>query len=113
MPGYYRFEVLSSPDEMAAHFDLILQLNADMKMDDYVSMLKEMVRAGYKQVAVFEGEKCVGISGYWIATKLYSGKYLEPDNVVIDIDHRSKGIGKLLCEWLCEEARRNNCKTVM
>jgi GNAT superfamily N-acetyltransferase len=76
-------------------------------------MLEEMLKNGYRMIGVFDGKKCIGISGFWIGTKLYSDKYLEPDNVVIDKNYRSKGIGKLLFDWLSAEAKLHGCKTIM
>ena len=64
-------------------------------------------------VIVEKSKKIIGLSGFWIGTKLYCDKYLEPDNVVIDKAYRSMGIGKLLMDWLVEEGKRNNCKMIM
>jgi|ERR1051326_818513 GNAT superfamily N-acetyltransferase len=100
-------------EEMLLQLPLINQLSPDIKQKDYERMLDEMLSHGYRMVGIFDGEKCIGISGFWIGTKFYSDKYLEPDNVVIDKNYRSKGIGKLLLDWLTEEAKRNNCKTIM
>ena len=63
----------------------------------------------YGQVAVFDGEKCVGISGYWLGTKLWCGKYLELDNVIVINEYRSQGVGKILSEYLENKAILNNC----
>ena len=59
-----------------------------------------MVPRGYRMVAVFDGAECVGMSGVWSATKFYSGKYFELDNVVVDSARRSSGIGKLMCDFI-------------
>ena len=50
----------------------------------YVALLEEMVPNGYKQIAIYDINKLVAVSGYWINTKLYSGRYLEIDNFVVD-----------------------------
>jgi hypothetical protein len=42
-----------------------------------------MIPNNYKQIAVFEGDVCVGLSGLWSGTKLWSGKYLEIDNFIV------------------------------
>ena len=76
-------------------------------------MLEEMLNNGYRMIGVFDADKCIGVSGFWLGTKLYSDKYLEADNVVIDKGYRSKGIGKLLMDWLEEEAKRKGCKMLM
>lgn len=109
----YTLKELLSLNEMLSHISIIQQLQSSLTLEEYKTMLPEMLKNGYGQVAVFDNEKCIGISGYWIGTKLYSGKYLEMDNVVIDENYRSKGIGKLLCDWCINKAKENNCKKVM
>lgn len=113
MQNNFTFRELLSLDEMLEHISVVQQLQSSLTSEEYKQMLPEMIPNGYAQVGVFDGEKCIGISGYWIGTKLYSGKYLEMDNVVIDSEYRSKGIGKMLCDWCIEKAQQNNCKKVM
>ena len=64
-------------------------------------------------VLVWDGDFCAGLSGIWISTKIYSGKYLEMDNVVIDASYRSKGIGTLLTDFITKYAVESGCKTMM
>ena len=99
--------------EMLLQLPLINQLNPDIRQKDYERMLEEMLKHGYRMIGVFDGKKCIGVSGFWLGTKLYSDKYLEADNVVIDKNYRSKGIGKLLMDWLEDEAKRKGCKMLM
>ena len=102
-----------SKAEMLLQLPLINQLSSDIKQNDYERMLDEMLKHGYRMIGIFDGKKCIGVSGFWLGTKLYSDKYLEADNVVIDKEYRSKGIGKLLMDWLEAEAKRSGCKTIM
>jgi hypothetical protein len=44
----------------------------------------------YKQLAVFENEICIAVTGFWTGTKLWSGKYIEIDNFIVHPEHRSK-----------------------
>jgi GNAT superfamily N-acetyltransferase len=104
---------MHSLEEMLARYDTIIQLSPQLTEQDYSRMLQDMLAHGYRQVAVFEGKKCIGVSGFWISTKLYCDKYVELDNVVIDIAYRSKGIGKLMCDWILEEGKRLGCKTAL
>lgn len=113
MQSTYTFQELHTLPEMLQHISLVQQLQSSLTLEEYKTMLPQMINNGYFQVAVFDNEKCIGISGIWINTKLYSGKYLEMDNVVIDANYRSQGIGKLLCDWCINKAKENNCKTVM
>lgn len=109
----YTFKELLTTTEMLSYISIVQQLQFSLTLEEYKILLPEMLKNGYGQVAVFDNDKCIGISGYWIGTKLYSGKYLEMDNVVIDENYRSKGIGKLLCDWCINKAKENNCKKVM
>ena len=99
--------------EMHSLFPLIIQLSPQLKLTEYKIYLKDMIKHGYRMAGVFENKKCIGMSGFWIATKLYSGKYVELDNVVIDKNYRSQGVGKLLCDWIIKEAKRKGCVTAM
>ncbi len=109
----FTFRELHTSDEMLAYHPIIQQLQPSLSSEAYEQMLPEMISNGYSQVIVLDNNKCVGISGIWINTKLYSGKYLEMDNVVIDKNYRSKGIGKLLCDWCIAKAKKQNCEKIM
>ncbi len=99
---------------MLKQYALVRQLNPTMPEQRYKALLQQMLPNGYRMVGVFgEAGNCIGLSGFWISTKLYSGKFLEPDNFVVDAAHRSTGVGKLLSDWMLEEAQRHNCDTVM
>ena len=98
---------------MLSLYPLIVQLNTTLKQAGYKVFLRDMLSHGYRMAGVFEGKKCIGISGFWISTKLYSGKYVELDNVVIDKDHRGGGAGKLLCDWIVAEGKKQGCVMAM
>lgn len=106
-------QVLSSAEEMALHFDLVSQLGYPNSKEEYLEALTAMTKNGYKQIAYWLDGNCVGIAGFWINTKLYSGKYMDVDNVVIDQNQRGKGIGENMMQWLEEHASKNECKSIV
>jgi GNAT superfamily N-acetyltransferase len=95
--------------EMLPHFEMIQFLYPKMKNETYESYLNEMLPHNYKQLAIFEGEICVGITGFWFGVKLWTGKYLEIDNFVTHPEHRKKGIAKLMTDYLAEKAKDLGC----
>ena len=110
----YHFKILHTIPEMLQFIDLVKQLHAhDYDKEEYGRMLGEMVPHGYCQVSAFDGEKCVGIAGYWINTKLFTGKYAELDNVVTDSAYRGKGIGTELCRFIEKDAITKGCKYIV
>lgn len=113
MKQKFTFKEIEGKEKMAGLFPLIKQLNPGLKKSEYVHMLDDMLAHGYRMVAVYDGETCAGLSGFWISTKIYSGKYVELDNVVIDKSYRNKGLGKKLCDRVLKEAKKRGCKTAM
>jgi len=104
---------LTTLPEMTAQLELIQQLYPKITLEKYESFLSEMIPHKYTQIAVFDNEKCVGITGCWFSTKLWSGKYLEIDNFVVDEAHRSQGIGKLLTDFIEQKAISLGCTNIV
>ncbi len=100
---------LETINEMLDQISIMQELYPTLTEAQYHEMLQDMIPNNYGQVAVFENNVCVGISGYWIGTKLWCGKYLELDNFIVSKSHRSKGIGKILSDYLENKANLNNC----
>ncbi len=114
MKQAYKIKEFLTLEDMVAQFSLFSQLNNTVTIFDYERMLRDgMLPRGYRMVGVFDGEKCIAISGVWLGTKLYCDRYLEADNVVVDADYRSKGAGKLLFDWLTAEGKRLGCTLLM
>ncbi len=109
----YTFKILIQKTEMLPHYLLIRQLSPGVTEERYTHLLDDMLAHGYRMVAIFDGADCVGISGIWVATKIYSGRYLEMDNVVVADTHRSKGIGQLLTDFVEKLALAEGCETMM
>lgn len=113
MQNNFFVKELTTIDDMIEHISIIRELDPNLTKTEYTLMLNEMMPNGYGQVAVYENKKCIAISGFWINTKLYSGKYLEMDNVIVLPEYRSKGVGKILSDWCINKAKENNCKRLM
>ncbi|MBK8226696.1 MAG: GNAT family N-acetyltransferase [Flavobacteriales bacterium] len=108
-----QLRTLANAEEMLPHLNLIQQLTPSLTIAEYRSLLEAMVPHRYAMLAAFEGDACLGLSGYWIGHKLYCGRYLEIDNFVVDAKHRSHGIGQLLMDELIRIAQREGCVRVM
>ena len=91
---------LVDKQEMINNISVLQVLYPSLTLAEYEAELDQMLPHNYGQVGVFDGENCLGISGFWIGTKLWCGKYLELDNIVVLEKYRSKGVGKLLFDFL-------------
>lgn len=100
---------LSGFDEIATIYPLYRQsssLTEAMFRDRLIAML---VQGNYRCIAAYLDGRMVGVSGFWIGMQLWSGKYAEPDHVLVDSNLRSLGIGAQLMRWIEVEALRLGC----
>lgn len=93
--------------------DIVRELYPDLTLEYYSEMLENMLPKNYFQIGIFENEECIAISGYWLGTKLWCGKYLELDNVVVKSSKRGSGAGKLIQAYLEEKAKAMNCNIMV
>jgi GNAT superfamily N-acetyltransferase len=100
---------IHSKEEMLKNYELLLDVYPTLSLDEYTSELDDMLPHNYGQVGIYEGDTCIGMTGFWIGSKLWCGKYMELDNVVISKKHRSKGAGQILFEYMEEKAKQENC----
>lgn len=104
-----RTEFLYDKQQMLQHLDVLQELYPSLTADQYAAELELMLPHNYSQLAVFDHATCVAICGVWIGNKLWIGKYLELDNIVVKASYRSKGVGELIFRTLEQKALDENC----
>ena len=95
--------------EMLEQLSVLNELYPNLTLDEYSVELDDMLPHRYGQVAVFDENECIAISGFWIGNKLWVGKYLELDNIIVLEKYRSQGIGKLMFDFLEKKAKEQQC----
>lgn len=104
---------LTTIDQMLAELAILKHLYPTFTPEKYESYLKEMVPHNYKQLAIYENDVCVALTGYWTGFKLWSGKYIEIDNFIVDPAHRAKGLGKKMTDYIDVKAREEGCTMIV
>ena len=104
---------LTTIEEMLEQIGIIRHLYPNISEEKYQNYLEAMIPHNYTQIAIFEEEKCVGLTGLWYGIKLWSGKYMEIDNFIVHPDHRSKGIGKRLTDYVNQKATDLDCTMIV
>lgn len=99
--------------EMLKNIELMRFLYPDFPLEKYESYLNEMILHNYKQLAVYDNDSCVAITGFWTGTKLWSGKYIEIDNFIVHPEHRSKGLGKMMTDYIDVKAKKEGCSMIV
>ncbi len=104
---------LSTSDEMILFHHIISELYPKMTVKEYEAKLIKMIPHNYKQVAIFNDKnECLGVSGFWIGNKLWCGKYMELDNIIIKKENRASGVGSFLFKYLKEKAQKLECNII-
>jgi len=106
----YRIEFISK-ENLDSIIPLLELLNPETVRDVIVERLEEIKKSDYQCVGVYDGSQLIAISGIWILNKIYAGKHIEPDNVIVHPDFRSHGIGELLLNWVHDYAISIGCLT--
>lgn len=104
---------LTTIEEMVVQIEIIRYLYPTISEAKYKAYLELMLPHNYSQVAVFEGDECLGLTGLWYGVKLWSGKYMEIDNFIVHPKHRSKGIGKMLTDFVNQKATDLECTMIV
>lgn len=100
---------ITTKEEMLANLALLNEVYPELRREEYSEELDSMLPHNYGQVGVFDEGNCIGLTGYWIGTKLWCGRYMELDNVVISKKYRSKGIGQQLFDYMQTMALEKKC----
>lgn len=102
-------------NDLPAAAELLTQLNPETPAAIIAERLHTLLadHSHYELIGAYTAGKLVGVAGAWIATKIWCGRYLEIDNLVVTNAQRSAGIGSLLIQHLEAIARERDCKTVV
>jgi len=101
----------------SSEFPLILPLieshNPKIEPAELHRRLEVMRRHDYHCIAAFLDSHIVGVAGYWLGARFYCGEYMDVDNVVVNADLRSQGIGSKMMDWLHAKAAELGCRMVV
>ncbi len=103
---------LKTKEELLMGYSLLTELYPDLSHLEYEKQLEVMLPNNYSMLAVYEENDIIGLSGVWLGHKLWCGKYLELDNVVVAEDFRSRGVGAMLFDYAKKLAKKNACTSI-
>ncbi len=114
MSSKVSFQVAKTKDDYTLALPLVSILNPLLSKEAYWQYTAEMRDAGnYKLYLAYNDNVLIGICGCWIATKYYTGKYLEIDNFIISPAFQGKGFGSEFLKFIDQLALENNCNIIM
>ena len=99
-----------SPDEIMRCFPIVAELRPHLSKYDFTSLVNRLSESTGFRLAYASDPEVKAVAGYRMAEWMYSGKYLEIEDLVTAGAERSKGYGSTLFRWLVVEAERNHCE---
>ena len=102
-------------EDIASSAALLAFLNPDVPENVLAERIETIFadHPHYQLFGAFSEEEMVGLAGAWIATKIWCGRYLEIDNLVVHPGRRSSGAGTALIQHLEKMAREAECTTMV
>ena len=97
-----------SDQDRAAAFEVMVQLRPDLRRDDFVQRVCHQERRGYRLTLLRDAGAVRAVAGFRIEDRLL-GRTLYVDDLVTDGNHRSRGYGAALLDWLRRRAVDAGC----
>ena len=102
---------LDTVQDMLSAFPLVHQMYGEMDLESYRTHVKEMSEANnFKMICAYDGDKMVGVCGYWVLLMLYCGRYIQVSNLVVDENCRNQGVGKEIMHHIEKIGKELGCK---
>jgi GNAT superfamily N-acetyltransferase len=103
---------LLSKQELLLAFPIMKQLRTHLVEETYLNLIEDMKKEGYIMFALYVEEKVVAVAGVIKLTNLYYGKHVWVNDLVTDVNQRSKKYGQMLLSFVNEWAKENSCEVV-
>jgi GNAT superfamily N-acetyltransferase len=107
----YVKEVITREDFLKA-FEVMKQLRTNLVEETYLNLIEDMKKEGYKMFALYAEEKVVAVAGVIKLTNLYYGKHIWVNDLVTDVNQRSRKYGQILLSFINGWAKENGCNVV-
>ena len=108
-----QLKLINPLEHLERVLDLLQQLNPDMDVKHMEALQLEMIKIpNYQCFGLFLNDELIGISSGWTTVRIYCGKQLELDNVIIDSKIQSKGYGKYFMNAIKEWSIRNGYESL-
>ena len=104
---------LSTPDEIAAGYQVLKELRKDLSPEKFAEIRAEAERMdGYTLIGAWHEGRLAGVMGYRFQHDFVRGKHLYIDDLVTTAEMRSMGVGAALLKHGEEIARENRCSVL-
>lgn len=104
-----KIQIAKTTEEIIACFGVMSELRPHLSLDNFVPLVNRMRQNHGYELVYLEDKGIKAVAGMRIAEWLYTGKYLEIEDLITTAEERSKGYGAMLFDWITAYARDENC----
>ncbi len=94
-----------SNEEIESCWEVVQALRPHLKKEYFVDQVREMMTDGYQMIFLTEGQVAVAFAGFRNMHMLYSGKTIYIDDLSTLPQHRGKGYGGRLLDYIHQLAK--------
>ncbi len=99
----------TTDDAIAACFPLFHVLRPHLIAGEFVARVRRQQASGYHLICGYDGEAVVAAAGFRFLEFLAWGRVLYVDDLITAPEHRQRGHGHALMEWLIARAKEADC----
>lgn len=103
---------LETEEEWLQGLPVLKQLRTHLTETSLLNYRTKMQVEGYRLFAATVADELVSLAGVIIRTNFYDGRHVYVYDLITDAEHRSRGHGLHLLEFVTEWGRDNDCETV-
>ncbi|MGH7905712.1 MAG: GNAT family N-acetyltransferase [Candidatus Binataceae bacterium] len=104
--------IAQSDGEITACFPVMRQLRTHLAETEFLQRIRLQQRDGYQLCYLTDADAVRSVAGFRLIENLASGRVLYVDDLVTDLNGRSKGYGRKILDWLIAKAKAGGCDTL-
>jgi GNAT superfamily N-acetyltransferase len=104
-----KIKLATTQQEIIACFAVVSELRPHLSLESFISLVERMRENHGYELAYLDDDGIKAVAGIRMAEWLYTGKYLEIEDLITTAAERSRGYGAMLFDWIANYARAKGC----
>lgn len=107
-----QIEEITTEDARKSAFPVLQELRSHLDFEQFEELYEGMAAEGYHLFAGYQDGEPIAVAGVTISTNFYLGRHAYVYDLVTSEDHRSKGHGSSLLNYVHDWAAEQGCEAV-
>jgi GNAT superfamily N-acetyltransferase len=105
---------LKTKEQIESTYEVMAQ-HYDFSLGQYMLFMDEMMAVGdFRMIGVLnENAVCCAVLGFRIGRRLYCGKFIHVDNLIVHQDFKRHGLAEKMLDWARAEGKNLGCESLL